>query len=143
MKLAVLSCAAFLALAAPAAGAQPLDPYAPPSPPSPPAAARTAPLRAAVVARFDRDHDGRLDPRERRHAIRALRRLARQLARQDRRMMRIERRGAARRHALEQRYDANGDGVVGPGELPPPVADKLRRRDRNGDGWVDDAELGR
>lgn len=146
MKLAVLSCAAVLALAAPSAGAQPFDPYAPPPAPLP-VAARTgqhvAPLRAAVVERFDRNHDGRLGPQERRQAIRALRRLARNLARQDRNMRKIERRGAARRHALEQRYDADGDGVVGPGELPPPVADKLRRKDRNRDGWVDDAELGR
>jgi hypothetical protein len=35
----------------------------------------------ALRARFDRNHDGRLEPRERRAAIRFLRRRARQLAR--------------------------------------------------------------
>jgi hypothetical protein len=39
-------------------------------------------LRAAILARFDRNGDGRLEPNERRHAIRALRRLARRLARE-------------------------------------------------------------
>ena len=42
-----------------------------------------APLRAAILARFDKNHDGVLEPKERRHAARALRRLARQLARED------------------------------------------------------------
>ena len=53
--------------------------------------------------------------RERRAAVRQLRKLARRLARQDRR---------------------------GPGEVPPAVAGRLRRLDRNGDGWVDESELG-
>jgi hypothetical protein len=110
------------------AAADPVDPYAPPP---------RAALRAQLLARFDRNHDGRLEPRERRHAIRALRRLARQLARQERR---IERR-AARLNGIVQRYDVNGDGVVGPDELPPGMVRRLRPLDRNGDGWVDNADL--
>jgi hypothetical protein len=134
---AVLSIASVLALGA-AADAQPVDPY----PPPPPAAAthpHQAPLRAAIMARFDRDRDGRLDPRERRRAVRALRRLARQLARENRAVLR----GQLRRHKLVDRYDRNGDGVVGPDEMPPGVAERLRWRDRDRDGWLDDDELGR
>ena len=40
-------------------------------------------LRAAVLARFDKNHDGVLEPKERRHAAKALRRMARRLARED------------------------------------------------------------
>jgi hypothetical protein len=47
-----------------------------------------APLRAAIVARFDRDGDGRLSPQERRHAARALRKMARKMARGERRAAR-------------------------------------------------------
>src|SRR4051794_26646216 len=36
-------------------------------------------LRAEIVARFDRNGDGKLDNKERRHAIRALKRIARRL----------------------------------------------------------------
>ena len=143
MRLAGLSVAAALLLGGISeSNAQPLDPYAPPpaAAPTPPPPRNGAPLRAAVIARFDRDHDGRLDPRERRQAIRALRRIARQLARQERR---LERRGAMRRRGLVQRYDLNGDGVVGPGEMPPGLANRMRWRDRNRDGWLDDGELGR
>jgi hypothetical protein len=142
MKLAGLSViAALLVGSAGTSSAQPFDPYAPSpaaAPTSPPPHVG-APLRAAIMARFDRDRDGRLDPRERRRAIRALRQVARQLARQQR----LERRGAMRRHALVQRYDLNGDGVVGPGEMPPGVANRMRWRDRDRDGWLDDAELGK
>ncbi len=93
------------------------------------------PMRQALLERFDRDHDGRLDPRERRAAVRQLRKLAKQLARHDR--------GKARMHAIVGRYDLNGDGDLGPGEVPPAVAKRLRRLDRNGDGWVDESELRR
>ena len=50
-------------------------------------------LRAAIIARFDRNHDGVLEPQERRRAIRALRRIARRMAREERRTERAERRG--------------------------------------------------
>jgi Ca2+-binding EF-hand superfamily protein len=120
-----------MALAGGVASAQPVDPYAP-QPPQP-----REQLRAELLARFDRDHDGRLDPRERKHAIKTLRRMARQLPREQ---MRDARR-AARLRAVIRRYDADGDGNVGPGEMPPELARKLRRLDRNGDGWVDDADF--
>jgi hypothetical protein len=126
------------------AGAQPADPYAHPAPPPAIAGPRqqgrvAAPLRAAIMARFDRNHDGQLDPRERRQAVRALRRLARQLQQANRAQLR----GALRRRAIVDRYDLNGDGVVDPSEMPPAAANRLRWRDRNRDGWLDDAELGR
>jgi len=95
-----------------------------------------AELRQALVERFDRNGDGRLEPGERRQAIRALRRLVRRMARRE---MMVERRG--RRQRLIQRYDNDGDGNLGPGELPPRLQQKLRRFDRNADGWLDDADL--
>jgi hypothetical protein len=42
-------------------------------------------FRQMILERFDRNHDGRLGPRERRQAARALRRMAKKLARADRR----------------------------------------------------------
>ena len=47
---------------------------------------RRAVLRQMLLAQFDRNHDGVLEPRERRQAVRALRRLARRLARENRAM---------------------------------------------------------
>ena len=123
-------------LAGGVAHAQPVDPYAQPAPaqvqPQP-----RAPLRAALLDRFDTNHDGRLEARERRHAIKALRKLERHLARQQ---MRDARR-AQRLNRIIQRYDANGDGVVGPDEAPPRVQQRLRKLDRNHDGWVDNADF--
>jgi Ca2+-binding EF-hand superfamily protein len=95
-----------------------------------------AELRQALIERFDRNHDGRLEPQERRQAIRALRRLVRRMARQE---MMAERRG--QRQRLIRRYDTDGDGNLGPGELPPRLQEKLRHFDRNADGWLDDADL--
>jgi hypothetical protein len=57
-----------------------------------PARAEVGPLRAAVIARFDHNGDGRLDLQERRQALRALRRITRQMAREERRERRAERR---------------------------------------------------
>jgi hypothetical protein len=45
---------------------------------------RLAMLRQALLANFDANHDGVLEPQERRRAARVLRRLARQLARPQR-----------------------------------------------------------
>jgi hypothetical protein len=92
------------------------------------------PLRQALLRRFDHNHDGHLGPRERRQAVRALRKLERQLARNDGR-------GARRGQRLIQKYDLNGDGNVGPGEMPPAMARRLRPLDRDGDGWLDGDEL--
>ncbi len=142
MKLAAAVLASLLGLA-PAAFA---DDYAGPpgamtAPPPPPAqmAGQRGPrgeLRQALLDRFDRNHDGRLDPNERRHAARALRRLARKL---DRGMQKGQRE-ARMRQRLIKRYDLDGDGNVGPGEMPPEMARRLRRLDRNGDGWLDGAD---
>lgn len=96
-------------------------------------------LRQLLLERFDRNHDGRLDREERRHAIRALRRLTRRMAMQERRAEARERRDA-RMRGLVQRYDRNGDGVVGPDEMPPGMARRLRPLDRNRDGWLDDRD---
>ena len=92
-------------------------------------------LRQLILARFDRNGDGRLEPRERRQAARALRKIARQLARQDRRQARLGK--------VIQKYDLNHDGDVDAGEMPPAVGARLRHFDRNGDGWVDPQELPR
>ena len=42
-------------------------------------------FRQMLLERFDRNHDGVLEPRERRHAAKALRRMAKRLARGERR----------------------------------------------------------
>jgi len=140
MKPVALAFASLL-VAAGAAYAQPADPYGPPPPPAaalgPRARPEMAALRAALLARFDRNHDGRLEPRERHAAARALRRLARRLDRQARRQARRD----GQLGAVIQRYDLDGDGNVGPGEMPPEMARRLRRLDRNGDGWVDDGDF--
>ncbi len=121
-------------LAGGVAHAQPVDPY----PPAPPVATRPIrPLRAAVIAAFDRDGDGRLDAAERHQAIRALRRVVRRLAHQQLRA----RARAARLRGVIQRYDLDGDGNVGPAEAPPALQRRLRRLDRNRDGWVDDRDF--
>nr|HEX4314449.1 hypothetical protein [Kofleriaceae bacterium] len=60
-----------------------------------PPRARAAQLREGIVAQFDTNGDGRLEPQERRHAIRQLHRIERQLRReqrQERRAARAERR---------------------------------------------------
>ena len=45
-------------------------------------------FRQMIVERFDANHDGRLEPRERRHAAKALRKLAKRMARGERRQAR-------------------------------------------------------
>ena len=42
-------------------------------------------FRQMIIERFDANHDGQLEPRERRHAARALRKLAKRMARGERR----------------------------------------------------------
>jgi Ca2+-binding EF-hand superfamily protein len=89
-------------------------------------------FRQQLLERFDRNHDGRLEKRERKQAARALRRIAKQMMRADRRQ--------ERRARFIQRFDLDGDGNVGPGEMPPELANRLRSRDRNGDGWLEPNE---
>jgi hypothetical protein len=115
----------------------------------PRAIARRQQIRRALLAGFDANHDGRLGPRERVRAIRALRRIERRLAAPlAQAMARQGMRGKARRanrdrmyRRFMQRYDVNRDGRVGPREVPRGAADRLRRFDRDGDGWVDRDEL--
>jgi EF hand len=133
MKVVPFIVAAILALA----GAARADEYSGPLPPQRPMAP-TAPMRAGMLERFDANHDGRLEPNERRHALRALRRMERRLARQQRRQLRAERRQL--RQTI-RRYDVNGDGNVDPSEMPPGAAQRMRPMDRNGDGWVDEHDF--
>lgn len=83
-------------------------------------------LRRVLIERFDANGDGRLEPRERQRAMRALRKLQHRMAMRTHKLRR-----------LIERFDRDGDGNLGPGELPPRAAEKLRRFDRNGDGWID------
>jgi hypothetical protein len=64
-----------------------------PMPMQAPAPRPRAELRAAVLAQFDRNGDGRLEPNERRHAMRALRKMTKKMARQERRAERRRMRG--------------------------------------------------
>jgi Ca2+-binding EF-hand superfamily protein len=90
-------------------------------------------LRALLLQHFDKNHDGRLGPRERRHAARALHRLAAKMMRGDMRQQ--------RQRKFVDRFDRDGDGNVGPAEMPPGLADELRPLDRDGDGWLQGDEL--
>jgi hypothetical protein len=72
---------------------------------------------AALRARFDINGDGRLQPAER-AAMRAYIYVR-----------------------LLHRFDANHDGRLAADEVPPRIAMRLRRFDRNGDGWVDPSEI--
>ena len=112
------------------------EPYAAPPPRERPRHQQSPALRRLLIERFDANGDGRLEPRERRHAVRALRKLERKLARQDGQEMR-----GRRLQKLIRKYDLNGDGNVGPGEMPPAMATRMHRMDRNGDGWVDQSDL--
>jgi hypothetical protein len=86
-------------------------------------------LRRALIEHFDRNGDGRLGPRERMRAARVLGRIQRKLAMQPQ----IKRK-------LMQRYDVNRDGNIDRSEMPPGAARKLRRFDRDRDGWVEPGE---
>ncbi|CAN5912648.1 hypothetical protein BH11MYX3_BH11MYX3_13200 [soil metagenome] len=95
-----------------------------------------AEIRQLLLQRFDQNGDGRLEGRERKRAARALRRMAKQLGN--------DQQGQAgrggRRAKLIQKYDLDHDGNLGPGELPPRVQQRMRRMDRNRDGWVDQGD---
>jgi hypothetical protein len=102
-------------------------------PQGPPAQPRRGQMRQLLLQHFDRDHDGRLDPRERKQAAKQLRKLVHRLMRADMRQQ--------RQRKLIQRFDRNRDGNVGPHEMPPDLADELRPLDRDGDGWLHGDEL--
>jgi len=108
--------------------------------------AKRARLRHALVEQFDLDGDGRLGPRERMRAARVLRRIEQRLSGGGQRgganYDQPRRDGAPKLRRFIQRYDVNGDGDVGPREVPAGAADRLRRFDSDGDGWVEPRELG-
>ena len=91
--------------------------------------ARAQRLKRALVEAFDANGDGRLGPRERMRAARVLGRIQKKLARS---AMRPQ-----LKRKLIERYDVNRDGTVDPSEMPPGMARKLRRFDRDRDGWMD------
>lgn len=148
MKLAALAVTLLLgtgiAHADPFAAPAPVDPYADTAPVDPFAQrpgrwqkkAKRGRLRQALVQQFDRNGDGRLQPQERKQAARALRKLAHRLQTQGRQLQ-----GQWRRERLIQRFDLDGDGNLGPGEVPPRVKNRLRKVDRNDDGWIGTDEL--
>lgn len=109
-------------------GAAHADTASPPPPPRP-----HGQLRQLLLQHFDRNHDGRLGPRERRQAAKALHRLANKLGGADGKQM--------RQRKLIRRFDRDRDGNVGPDEMPPDLADRLRPLDRDGNGWLQDDEL--
>ena len=140
MKLAAIALLSTLGLGLRTASADPA-PAAPSGAPVAPYAAGPAragrgQLRQILLERFDANHDGRLEPQERRRAVRALRRIARRMAREDRRTGQRE----LRARGLARRFDRNGDGVVTPDEMPPGLARRLQRLDQNRDGWLDDRD---
>ena len=165
MKLAVLALVLGLSGVAAADDLGPVDPYegpppavAPVVPDAPPvmmkgprAQGQQRPLKQFLLAKFDRNHDGRLEPRERMHAAKALRRLANRLANNQGRMQgqpgRMQQPGGMqpgrmqRRQKFIRKYDLNGDGNIGPGEMPPALGAEMRPLDRNGDGWLTGNEL--
>ena len=114
-------------------------------------------VREVLLERFDRNHDGVLQPAERRRAIHALRRLARRMAMEERRRQVRDARARDRISRAEaepgpdnlpphlartlRRLDTNHDGRIGPDEMPPGLARRLRRFDRNGDGVLSPDEL--
>ena len=95
-------------------------------------------LKQALMEQFDRNGDGRLEPRERMRAIRVLNRIERRLAGKDGGPQGGRR--EARMKKLIERFDTNHDGNVDRSEMPPGAARKLRRFDRDGDGWVEPGE---
>jgi hypothetical protein len=46
-------------------------------------------------------------------------------------------RRAKRIQKLIRKFDLNHDGVVDQGEMPPRLARRMQKLDRNGDGWLD------
>jgi hypothetical protein len=91
-------------------------------------------FKRALMDQFDANGDGRLGPQERMRAIRVLQRIQQKLAggSQQQRGKKMQR--------FIQRFDTNHDGNVDRSEMPPGAARKLRRLDRDRDGWVEPNE---
>jgi hypothetical protein len=112
----------------------PIDPFAQPQHPQRPRLQQHRQrLRRLLLHHFDRNGDGQLQPQERRQAAKVLRRLAGKLHRANAQNQRKQR--------FIRRFDLNRDGNVGPGEMPPALADELRPLDRDGNGWLENGEL--
>jgi EF hand domain-containing protein len=127
------------------AGPAPRSPYA--NPAGPPGQPRGE-LRQALLERFDRNHDGVLDAKERHRAIRALRRIARRMALQEHR----EHGEVRGRAEVREPADVRDRGDVRErGERPDPSGQRARQQqriqrliqrfDRNGDGVVSPDEM--
>jgi hypothetical protein len=141
MKLAALILASLLALPTAARADEVLNPPGGPvyveadyPQASPVQRQKNKQLKQALMQQFDRDGDGRLGPEERRKAIRVLARIQQKLAGRDAQRPKNMRR-------FIQRFDTNGDGNVDRSEMPPGAARKLRRMDRDRDGWVEPTEV--
>lgn len=139
MKLAALALLTTLGLGG-VAGADPVRPVDRPR----------GELRQLLLDRFDKNHDGQLDPKERRHAIRALRRIAHRMAVQERReARRAEREPGRDAYRAEQEP---GRDAYREADREARRADREARRqarmralvqryDRNGDGVVTPDEM--
>jgi hypothetical protein len=110
--------------------------------PQRPRKAQAQKLRRALLEQFDVNGDGRLGPRERMRAIRILRKIEHRLAQGQGQQQQGKAGKRQRMRRFIDRHDRNGDGDLGPGELPRGAAGKLRRFDRDGNGWVEERELG-
>jgi Ca2+-binding EF-hand superfamily protein len=153
MKLAALVLASLLALPTAARADEVLNPpggpvlveadYQQSGAPAPEQRQKNRELKRALMLQFDRDGDGRLDSRERMQAVRVLERIQRKLAGHDgqARQGRQGQQGQQKRRRFIQRFDTNGDGNVDRSEMPPGAARKLRRLDRDHDGWVEPNEV--
>jgi hypothetical protein len=100
-------------------------------------------LKRALMDQFDENGDGRLGPRERMRAIRVLARIQRKLAGKDGAQAQQAPQGQQRPKMKRfiERFDTNGDGNVDQREMPPGAARRLRRLDRDRDGWVEPGEV--
>jgi Ca2+-binding EF-hand superfamily protein len=122
------------------------NPQGMPAPRDPQQRAKNQQLKKALLAQFDRNGDGRLGPRERMHAIKVLRRIEMRLAGRGQQGqgqgqgMNGPQRGQGKRQKFIQRFDTNGDGNVDRSEMPPGAARRMRRFDRDRDGWIEPGE---
>ena len=130
MKLLAVIIASVLALPAAARADEGLNP--PGGPVRVEQRAKNKALKQALMAQFDVNGDGRLEPRERMRAVRVLRRIEMKLAGKGM--------NGQRRQRFIKRFDTNHDGNVDRNEMPPGAARKLRRFDRDGDGWLEPRE---
>ena len=148
MKLVAIVFASLLALPAAARADEVLNPpggpvyveadYQPQAGqpgPSPQQRAKNKQLKRALMDQFDANGDGRLGPQERARAIRVLARIQAKLAGKG------QQQGRGKMKKFIQRFDTNGDGTVDQSEMPPGAARRMRRLDRDRDGWVEPGEV--